>query len=164
MIITSRFVIVVSVFLLFLLSLSAPLQAQIQTESSASQTARDFARSVARSCLRGWESQQCLEALSGSALVLTANYAAALEKAKKTTYTEQLKNHCAASTAAMEGHYPAEAMNSAFTECANTIYDISEASGIPPDLSHYQILVGGVLCLSGQPQCASIEQGLRQRK
>lgn len=83
MIITSRFVIVVSVFLLFLLSLSAPLQAQIQTESSASQTARDFARSVARSCLRGWESQQCLEALSGSALVLTANYAAALEKAKR---------------------------------------------------------------------------------
>lgn len=164
MIICSRNAIAVSVFLLFLASSSMPVQAQIQTETSASKTARNFARSISRSCLRGWESQQCLIALSETTLVLTANYAVALEKNKKADHVEQLKKHCAASTAAMEGRYPAEVMNSAFTECANTIYDISEASGIAPDLSHYQLLVGGVLCLSGQPQCASIEQGLRQRR
>lgn len=143
--------------------MTAGVPARAQTAPQMSEAAAGYAKSISRQCLRGWESQRCLAALSESALALTANYAAALDKGRKKKFLDGLKNQCAAATAATEGRYPAEAMVSAYTECANAIYDISEASGVSPDLSHYQLLIGGILCLSDDPQCEIVEKGLRRK-
>lgn len=117
-------------------------------------------RAVARSCVGNWESQECLAAVSRSALDLAARYAEELSNAGHDFAIELIKEHCAAGTAAAEGEYPAYAMKSAWTECANIMSDISEATGLNPSTSHYQLLVGPVLCLDKDMRCKSVERGL----
>lgn len=156
----------------FFIATSAEAQSYFNKRSSASGSAANAADNkpseeavihagrVAAACLEGWETQSCLSTVSESNLVMAANYAAMLEKNAKTNAMEDLKQHCAASTAATQGEYPAYAMRSAFVECANIISDITYKTNISPDKSHYQLLVGAVLCLDGDHRCTAIEQGL----
>ncbi|MGB0718977.1 MAG: hypothetical protein ACPGRX_00800 [Bdellovibrionales bacterium] len=144
--------------------------AQPQTQTSpqtkaASQTALDYARLAAKSCVPGaWEGQPCLAAISQNTLVMAANYQEALQNAQKLSDSEAIKQHCAAATAAANGEYPAYAMRSAYVECANTVYDVTERSGVRPDLSQYQLLIGAVQCLDKSTACSAFETGLAAYK
>lgn len=134
--------------------LSGPAHAQ---SALAVQNAKD----VAKVCPARWTEQTCLSSVSKVTLTMAANYAGSLQESGKTAESESIKQDCAAATAASEGAYPAYAIQSAFTECANTIADISEKTGMNPDLSQYQILGGAVLCLQKNPACVFIEMGLK---
>ena len=112
---------------------------------------------IATACVGHWETQDCLRAVSESNIVMVSNYAESLKQSGNGQSMEPLKQQCAASTAASKDEFPAYAMQSAFTECANAIYDISSGTGISPNQSHYQLLVGSVLCLSNDPRCAALE-------
>lgn len=149
----------------------SPAQAQFvnkprnTTNKTASNTALEHAKRVATACTPGkWESQPCLKAVSENNLVMLANYGEALQKHKKNESWELLKDNCAASTAATKGEYPAYAMRSAFVECANIIYDITESTRMVPDQSQYQLLVGAVQCLDKTVACNGIEKGLTRYK
>lgn len=131
---------------------------------TASPTASAHAGTVGAVCPGQWESQDCLKAVSESNMVLAANYMETLVNRNLKPESEKIKQHCAASTAATQGEYPAYAMKSAFTECANMISDVSDLTGVTPDVSHYQILVGSVLCMDKDQRCAVIEQGLRSQQ
>lgn len=113
-------------------------------------------------CPGQWESASCLQAVSQSNLVMISNYGGTLQESGKTQAAEQIKQNCAASTAGTEGNYPAYAMKSAFIECANTISTVAEQTGMTPDLSQYQLMVGATMCLDKAAGCANIEQTLRQ--
>lgn len=128
----------------------------------ASEEALASAQLLGEYCPGQWESASCLKAVSQSNLVMVSNYGGALQESGKAQAAEQIKQHCAASTAGTEGDYPAYAMKSAFIECANTISTVSEQTGMTPDLSHYQLLVGATMCLDKAAGCANIEQTLRQ--
>lgn len=137
----------------------------ISTSVSAQQVTPQVmahAKKIASICPGSWEKQSCLEAVSESNITLAGNYAQSLDNTGNSAQIEPLKQLCAASTAATKGEYPAEAMNSAFTECANGIYDISQQSGVAPDQSNYQLLVAAILCLSKDPQCALLERSMIQ--
>lgn len=145
---------------LTVLTFTTSATAQDQTRP-APQSATAHARDIAQLCLSNWESASCLSAVSQSNYDLTLSYAAALSAARMGQATEGLKEYCAAATVIADETVPAYAFTSAYTECANGIYDISEASGVAPDSSHYQLLVGAVLCLSKDSRCAGIEQQLK---
>ncbi len=132
----------------------------IMPANAQTNDAQKYAAGVASACVGNWQSQPCLKASSEAAMALTAKYMASLNQTGKTTQAETIKQHCAAATAAMTEQVPADAMRSAYTECANMIYDVSEQTGIKPDQSLYQLLVAPVLCLSGDQRCSMIEQGL----
>jgi hypothetical protein len=139
------------------LSCVAPARAQLQ----ASAGIREQASAMANVCLDNWQAPACLKAVSTSALVLAANYGTALQQGGHAAEAEEIKQHCAASTAATQGDYPAAAMKSAFTECANTVSDVAGKTGVNPDPSQYQLLVGPVMCLEGDPRCAAVTSGLK---
>ncbi|MAE50190.1 MAG: hypothetical protein CMH27_00085 [Micavibrio sp.] len=120
------------------------------------------AKTIAETCPGQWEHQRCLQSLSYSNLALAGQYAEALNKAGKKDAIETLRQTCAASTAATKGEYPPAAMTSAFTTCANSIYSLSEETGIKPDQSHYQLLIAAILCLNKDPQCELLEAGLKK--
>ena len=129
---------------------------------AASEEALASAQLLGEYCPGQWESAYCLKAVSQSNMVMVSNYGGALQEGGKAQAAEQIKQHCAASTAGTESDYPAYAMKSAFIECANTISTVAEQTGMTPDLSHYQLLVGATLCLDKAPGCANIEQTLRR--
>ncbi len=52
-------------------------------------------------------------------------------------------------------------MQSALTECVNTISDVSKATQVKPNLNMYQLAVGTVLCLDGNDACNKIEAQLK---
>jgi hypothetical protein len=116
---------------------------------------------VAKACPARWESPDCLKSVSQVTLSMAANYAGALQESGKKTDSETIKQHCAAATAATQQNYPAYAMQSAFTECANKIAEIVQSTTMTPDLSQYQLLGGAILCLQKHAGCADIENGLK---
>ncbi|MBL4803602.1 MAG: hypothetical protein JKY71_01955 [Alphaproteobacteria bacterium] len=135
------------------------------TESQPSSTATSFAQRIAQACVSGkWEQQPCLKAVSENNLVMASNYIAALDEAGKKQQGEMVKQKCAASTAATKGEYPANAMRSAYVECVNHVVDTVKATGMLPDQSQYQLLVGAVQCLDKATACSAIEQGLSRYK
>ena len=69
-------------------------------DNAPSQAATDHAAQVANFCPEHWETQECLAAVSESTLVMAANYGANLDKRGKKAAIEDLKEHCAAATAA----------------------------------------------------------------
>ena len=132
-------------------------------QNSASTIGMTHAFRIAQDCLDNrWESATCLKRISESTLVMASNYAATLKESRKLMESKKLEQHCAAATAAAKQEYPAYAMRSAYTECANAISDIAGATNITPDLSQYQLLVGAVQCLDKTTACLGIEQGLAQ--
>lgn len=135
------------------------------TLGGPSGTSVDFAKRAANACLNGhWEDQACLKSISENTLVMAANYGAALQKRGKNKDSETLKENCAAATAATKGEYPAYAMRSAYVECANKVYDLTESTKMSPDLSQYQLLVGAVQCLDKSRACKGVESGLAKYK
>lgn len=121
------------------------------------------AQNVAKNCGPGaWENKPCIKALSESNLVLAANYASTLKQRGKIQAADKIVEDCAASTAGREIEVPTYAIVSAFTTCANSIYDVSESTKIKPDQSHYQLLVYPTLCLSGDNRCSAFEGQLGQ--
>ncbi len=140
-------------------------QQTAQTAQTALKTAQGYARDMAHACLGGeWEAQPCMVVVSENTLVMAANYQADLEKSGKKALGEQVKQKCAAATAATRGEYPAYAMQSAYTECANGLYEISEASGMKFDINQYQLLVGAIQCIGKTGNCKMFETGLGQYK
>lgn len=146
------------------LSLFMPLSANAQTDvtTQGSGAAQKHARAVAKACLGQWKKQSCLKAVSRSALVLAANYAGRLQQKGHNQAVGTIKDKCAAATAATRRDYKAETMRSAYAECANAILETSNTTGLKPDQSHYQLLVGPVLCIKGDRRCSAIERGLRR--
>jgi hypothetical protein len=112
-------------------------------------------------CVGSWQSQNCMKALSSSALTLASLYAEKLEKAGHKDAQDPLLQNCAAATAATKVEVPAYAMKSALTTCANAIYDITESTKIKPNLTHFQLLVEPIYCLGGDPRCEKLEEILR---
>ena len=140
------------------LFVSSTAQAQTATPSA---TSLQFAKSVATACVADWTAQSCLSAVSDSNLALLSNYGADLQNRKMEAAAENLKQHCAATTAANQQAVPPYAMHSALTECANTITDIAASTGVQPDPSHYQLLIAPLLCLGANPACADITAQLK---
>jgi hypothetical protein len=150
-------------FGLLLMSLSAvSAQAQTASPNVPSETSLIYAKLIANACPDQWESPACLSAVSTSNLALAANYGGALQEAKLDAAAEKIKQHCAASTAAREQEFPAYAMKSAFDECATTMLDVSDETGIPPDQSHYQLLWLAAVCLANKPECAPISEDIKK--
>jgi hypothetical protein len=147
-----------SLLTLALLTLSP---AMARAEAVPSATALTYAKLLGQSCPGQWESQTCLKAASQSSLTLAANYGGALQERKLNAEAEDIKQHCAASTAATQGEYPAYALKSAFIECANTMSDVAAKTSIDPDVSHYQLLVATVMCLDKDAGCVEIEKTLK---
>ena len=116
---------------------------------------------VATACINNWQAPSCIKGVSAAAMVLTQNYSGALKQAGHTAEANDVVQHCAASTAGMQQAVPVAAMRSALTECANDISDVSQKTGVMPDASQYQLLVGPALCLANDPQCASVNAGLK---
>ena len=122
-------------------------------------------KAVANACLdQQWERQACLSAVSYSTLALAANYAQRLSDQGHDFAVELIKEHCAAGTAAARDKFPAYALKSAWIECANTMSDIAETTGLKPNASHYQLLVGPILCLDKDRRCTNVERGLERYK
>lgn len=153
-----------------LLGLALPAMALAFTPAAFAQTgaaetpsaeALTYARLLGAHCPGAWESDPCLSAISKSNLALASNYGAKLQENKQNDAAENIKQLCAASTAAAEGSYPAYAMKSAFIECANAINDTANKTRIDPDKSHYQLLVGATLCLNKDAGCESIAKSLQ---
>ena len=118
---------------------------------------------MATYCVGSWEDEACIKELSSISMDLTTGYAELLDASKQQGAMEVLKQHCAASTAALKVLVPAYAMKSAITECVNSISDISEATLIKPDLNLYQFMVISVMCLGNDPSCKDIEQQFKSR-
>jgi hypothetical protein len=146
---------------LFIMCVSGVVGAQPQ-QAGPSREYLHYASKIAKTCPQNWSANACLSSVSESTLVLTANYAQALQNEKQIPSVETLKQDCAAATAATRGQYPAYAMKSAFTECANTMSTLAENTGIVPDVSHYQLLLGAIWCLGNDRRCVWVEQGLKK--
>lgn len=112
-------------------------------------------------CIGAWQSQKCMKALSSSNLSLASLYAEKLELGGKKKSQDALLENCSASTAATKVDVPAYAMKSAMTTCANAIYDITEATKIKPNLTHFQLMVEPIFCLGGEERCEKFEELLR---
>ncbi len=115
---------------------------------------------MASYCVSDWEKESCLKELSSVSMSMATNYASKLDAANKKDAMETLKQHCAASTAALKISVPAYAMKSALTECINNVFDISAATLIKPDLTLYQLMTSSVMCLGKEPSCKNIEERL----
>lgn len=133
----------------------------IPSAAFAQGTLTQHARAIASTCPANWESQACLKVVSASNMDLATGYAEKVNAAGKKSAIEDIKQLCAASTAATKGEYPAYAMQSAFTECFNGLYDVSVKTGVNPDQSHYQLLYTAILCLSKDPKCAVMEKQMK---
>lgn len=121
-------------------------------------------KNISSSCLGSWETQICLKELSSVSMSMATNYAERLDASNNKPSMEPLKQHCAASTAAIKIEVPAYAMKSAITECVNTVSDINDKTSISPNINLYQILVGSVLCLGKDISCNDFEAQLSKFK
>lgn len=140
------------------------MMAPVAAQAAADPMAVKFARQVVQVCPGAWDKPDCLTILSHSNYMMLANYGAALQENNQAAAAENLKQHCAAATAHREQAFPAYAMRSAFVECANTISDISDQTGLRPHQDLYQLLVLPVYCLDGHATCPMIEKSLQRYK
>ena len=137
-------------------------QAQPQAQMEA-KTPEQLAGNVASACIgNNWESQNCLRNVSEGVLYMAADYAARLQHAGQPNGIETLKQKCAAATAATQQEVPAYAMESALTTCANSVYTVTQQTGVSPDPDLYQLVIAPILCLKGDERCKGIERQLGQ--
>ena len=134
--------------------------AQSSSKSEMNSAVLGHVKTVTLSCVKKWEGQSCMKALSSMNMTFTSTYAATLQNANKKPYMDRLKNGCAASTAALKVVVPAYAMRSAMVECVNVMSDIADKTSVRPDPSLSQLSVGAVFCLGKDKSCKTIEQGL----
>jgi hypothetical protein len=132
-----------------------------QPAQAASSFTQNDATNLASNCLGNWNSQGCLQVVSQSNLAMASEYGSALEQSGKKAAAESIKQHCAASTAATQGEFPAYAFKSAFTECANTMSDVFDQTQMAPDSNRFQVLLGAIWCMDGAQQCVNVENGLK---
>lgn len=121
-------------------------------------------KDMSQKCPKTWETQACLASMAESNRTLASLYAEDLDKSGHGQYLAEIKEHCAASTAASQIEVPAYAMKSAMTECSNTIYDLTEKTQIKPPMSHYQLLITTIYCLDKDPRCQPLEETLLKIK
>ena len=131
------------------------------TGAPPSAQALELGKQAGAVCPGKWDSAPCLSVISTSNLAMVSNFGAALKNKGLEADAEQLKQHCAASTAAQKQAYPGYAMKSAFIECANLIADLTQKTGVQPDLSQYQLMVGATMCLDNDIRCAGISEQLK---
>jgi hypothetical protein len=146
----------------------APATTTIATAASPAPTAAppspqavELGKQAGAVCPGKWESPECLSVISTSNLAMLSNFGAALKNKGLEADAEQVKQHCAASTAAQKQAYPGYAMKSAFIECANLMADITQKTGVQPDLGQYQLMVGATMCLDNDLRCAGITEQLK---
>lgn len=111
-------------------------------------------------CPGNWESQACLSTISQIVYKMVEKYEKGLDNISRSQYTPALREHCAAAVAAAYDEYPAYAMKSAYTACANGLFEMSEHIALKPQPEAYQLLVSAILCLSGDARCPEIEKQL----
>lgn len=131
------------------------------TGAAPSSQALALGKQAGAACPGKWETPACLSVISNSNMAMASNYGADLQKKNMNADAELIKQHCAASTAASKDVVPAYAMKSAFIECANQIADTTAKTGVQPDLSQYQLLVGATICLDNDLRCAGIADQLK---
>lgn len=119
-----------------------------------------YVNMVAAECPENWSSPVCLSVMSESNRVMVSNFMEELDRAGQAGAVESVKNSCAASTAAEKQIFPADAMKSAFIECANIISDTAATTRLAPDLAHYELLTAAVLCMSNDRRCVGITKKL----
>lgn len=150
-------------------NVASDTKTELKLEANASQTSplpklsstvSKHVQAVTFSCLKQWEKQTCMKTLSSLNFTLVTSYAEALRGANKKASIGQLKNGCAASTAALKISVPAYAMRSAMTECVNLMADISDKTSIHPEPSLSQLAVSAILCIGKNKACPEIEKGL----
>lgn len=105
-----------------------------------------------------WTSPKCLRMISESVLQMAGEYSARLEAKSKVKGMDDLRENCAAATAASKIAVPAYAMESALAACVNSIYKISQETGILPDADLYQLVIMPAVCLKKQGQCSELEK------
>lgn len=146
-----------------------PKQRQSNTETKPQATAeqkniksyiKEYVQDVHQKCASAWKSKPCVVSLSALSRDLTIHYVDQLNKSNQNKFQDPLKENCAATTAALKQDVPAYAQKSAMTVCLNAISDISEASGVKPELDMYQIAVGSVGCLDKDGSCEEFEKQL----
>ncbi len=123
-----------------------------------------YVKGVGKACVEDWATQNCMKNLSILNRDTASFYAQNLNDSGRKdadAKMEELKQHCAASTAALKVDVPAYAMRSAMTECVNTISDIVDATKVKPNVNMYQLMVGSILCLQKDAQCKFIENQLK---
>lgn len=128
--------------------------------SAAYKGAIQHVRNMSAKCRGRWETQGCMKTLSNVSLVMVSNYAADLKNHNHMAAVETLKQHCAASTAALQVKVPAYAMRSAMTECVNHISDLNDQTGLRPDPNFSQMIVGAILCIDKNMACFLMEMQL----
>lgn len=131
------------------------------TAAPASAQATELGKQAGAVCPGRWDSAECLSVISSSNLAMASNFGAALKNKGLDADAEQVKQHCAASTAAQKQAFPGYAMKSAFIECANLVADVSQKTGVQPDLGQYQLMVGATMCLDNDIRCAGIAEQLK---
>lgn len=143
-----------------LFMLNGPAAAQDQAGAPSPQ---QFAAAYAQTCMGAWTGQDCLSLISTSNLLLAADFMNRLNAAEQSVAANTVRETCAAATAAREGQFPANAMTSAFVECANSLFTISDETGIDPDQSRYQLLIGPIFCLQDaqSENCQALETQLQ---
>lgn len=144
---------------------AAPATATVATAASPatppSAQAVELGKQAGAVCPGKWESPECLSIISTSNLAMLSNFGAALKNKGLEADAEQVKQHCAASTAAQKQAYPGYAMKSAFIECANLMADVTQKTGVQPDLGQYQLMVGATMCLDNDLRCPGITEQLK---
>ncbi len=157
------------IFLLFIAigSYSVKAESEVSVSSDSgeavdiSSTAISHVKNVSSKCLGNWKKQECAKEISAASMSMVTNYAKLLSDSGNKQYMEKLKQHCAASTAALEVDVPVYAMKSALVECINSIFDITEEALVKPDLTLYQLLIAAVTCIGEGKACKDVEASLR---
>ena len=152
-----------AIMLTMIITSGAYAQGAQQQAQMEAKTPQQLAGDLASSCLgNNWESQICLSKVSEGVLYMAADFAARLQDAGKSEGIETLKQKCAAATAATQQEVPAYAMTSALTTCANSVYAVTEKTGISPNPDLYQLIITPILCLKDDRRCDAVEQQLGQ--
>ncbi len=142
---------------LFVLFTAPPAYAQA---ANIDKNVLRHAATIASICPGKWKNDKCLKAVSLSNKDMAIKYAAMLNAKGQKDQVEAVKQVCAAATVTqdeIDEDIPAYAFASAYTECANGIFNISEKSKVKPDQYHYGLLIGAVQCLNKTPECSLLE-------
>lgn len=141
----------------FILALFVIAPASAQTD-----TARNYATQAAQACLTDWQSPACINTLSTSKLNMAETYSQTLERRGYTNAANLIFRHCHNGGVLDEPQpYPPYAMQSASTQCANAIAHVEGHTGIQPDMGQYQLMIGSVYCMEGDPRCQYVTDTLQ---
>ncbi len=118
-------------------------------------------RNVAIFCHERWEHKRCYKVLSELSATVKGKFSGTLNHAGvEEQYREPLNNGCADAISARQIEVTRETMHDAMSQCVYVISDINAKTTLKPDVNMYQLMVGSVFCLKGDPACKHIDNQL----